>query len=82
MLRFELRHYMYLPPYLSHALCHPSTGVLISACIRPRGILNKLVVVGRMLSECWTLVQHIIKVYHHESGTEVPPYDINNLPFY
>ena len=27
MLRFELRHYMYLPPYLSHALCHPSTGV-------------------------------------------------------
>ena len=26
MLRFELRHYMY-PPYLSHALCHPSTGV-------------------------------------------------------
>ncbi len=41
----------------------------------------KLVVVGRILSECWTLVQHIIKVYHHESGTEVPPYDINKLPF-
>ena len=27
MLRFELRHYMYLPLYLSLALCHPSTGV-------------------------------------------------------
>jgi len=36
---------------------------------------------GRILSECWTLVQHIIKVYHHESGTKVPPYDINKLPF-
>ena len=35
MLRFELRHYMYLPPYLSHALCHPSTGVPICLSVSP-----------------------------------------------
>jgi len=27
MLCIELRRYMYFAPYLSHALCHPSTGV-------------------------------------------------------
>ena len=27
MLRIEFRRYMYFAPYLSHALCHPSTGV-------------------------------------------------------
>ena len=35
MLRFELRHYMYLLPYLSHALCHPSTGVPICLSVSP-----------------------------------------------
>ena len=34
MLRFELRHYMY-PPYLSHALCHPSTGVPVCLSVSP-----------------------------------------------
>ena len=35
MLRFELRHYMYLPLYLSHALCHPSTGVPVCLSVSP-----------------------------------------------
>ena len=35
MLRFELRHNMYLPLYLSHALCHPSTGVPVCLSVSP-----------------------------------------------
>ena len=36
MFRFELRHYMYLPPpYLNHALCHPSTGVPVCLSVSP-----------------------------------------------
>ena len=35
MLCIELRRYMYFAPYLSHALCHPSTGVPVCLSVSP-----------------------------------------------
>ena len=35
MLCIELRRYMYFAPYLSYALCHPSTGVPVCLSVSP-----------------------------------------------